>query len=50
MATYTFEAVVRLPNGSTDKVRVQAKDQLNAKAMIEAQFGKGCIINVPSRV
>jgi hypothetical protein len=45
MATYTFEATVRLPNaGTTQKVTVKADSSVNAKAMLESQYGHGNII------
>jgi len=50
MATYTYKARVKLPNGSSQEIRVQADSAQNAKAMIEAQYGKGCILNAPSKV
>jgi hypothetical protein len=38
-----YEADVRLPNGSVQRVRIQADNSYNARAMLEAQYGKGCI-------
>jgi hypothetical protein len=43
MATKTYEATVRLGNGSSQKITVQADTLNNAKAMIESQYGKGSI-------
>jgi hypothetical protein len=43
----TFQALVRLSNGLHQPVRVQADSQSNAKAMIESQFGRGCILQGP---
>ena len=47
MSNKTFVATVRLSNGSQQKVEVQASNQLNAKAMIESQYGKGSIVVPP---
>jgi hypothetical protein len=49
MATDTYKARIKLSNGSTQEIRVQADSSFNAKAMIEAQYGKGCILNGPSK-
>ncbi len=35
MAQHTYEATVRLPNGREEKIRVEASDSSNAKAMLE---------------
>ena len=44
MALKTYEATVRFPStGTSQKVTVQADNLNNAKAMIEAQYGKGNI-------
>lgn len=40
MAKKTYEVLVKLPNGSMQKIAVQADNPLNAAAMIEAQYGK----------
>lgn len=40
----TYEADVRLSNGSVQRVRIQADRSDNARAMLEAQYGKGCIV------
>lgn len=50
MATKTYKAKVKLPNGSAQDVTVQADSQSNAKSMLEAQYGKGSIISFPSEV
>ena len=44
MAMKTYEATVRLANGNSQKVTVQADSHVNAKAMIEAQYGKGSVL------
>ena len=49
MATKTFEATIRIQGGSPQKVTVQADTYSNAKKMIEAQYGSGCILNGPMR-
>ena len=47
MAIKTFKARVRLSNGSSQEVTVQADDYFKAKAMLEAQYGKGSISSGP---
>lgn len=42
----TFEARIKLPNGSYQKITVQADDSTKAKAMLEAQYGKGNVSSV----
>jgi len=44
MSATTWKAVVRLPNGNQQEVRVMADSQINARQMIEAQYGRGSII------
>jgi hypothetical protein len=43
-----WKARIKLPNGSQQVIYVQADNQSNAKQMIEAQYGKGSIIGVPT--
>lgn len=45
--TQTFTAKIRLPNGALQDVTVQADTIFNAKAMLEAQYGKGSIFMGP---
>ena len=40
----TYIADVRLPNGSVQRVTVTADRSDNARAMLEAQYGRGCIV------
>ena len=47
MANRTYYARIKLGN-ATQVVTVQAGSYQNAKAMIEAQYGKGCIVGGPS--
>ena len=42
----TFIARVRLPNGSVQKLEVQADHAGNARALVEAQYGKENVIYV----
>ena len=44
MATKTYEGTIRLPNGNSQKVTVQADSPANARAMLEAQYGKGVLV------
>ncbi len=54
MATKTYKATIRIKNktgGSvTQQVNVQADNYNNARAMLEAQYGTGCIVNSPTEV
>jgi hypothetical protein len=45
----TFYALIRLENGNQQHVEVVADSQMNARLMIEAQFGK-VIISGPHRL
>jgi hypothetical protein len=47
MSARTFKATVKLPNGLHQEVFVQADSQSNAKAMLEAQYGRGSILAGP---
>lgn len=47
MALHTYKGRVKLSNGKIEEVRVQASDSNNARAMIEAQYGKGNINSGP---
>lgn len=44
LSTRTFKATVRLPNGLHQEVFIQADSQSNARAMLEAQYGRGSIL------
>jgi hypothetical protein len=41
-----FVAVVRLPNGLTQRMAVRADDSGKARAMLEAQYGRGCVLTL----
>jgi hypothetical protein len=43
---YEFVAVVRLPNGLTQRVTLRADDSGRARAMLEAQYGRGCVLTL----
>jgi hypothetical protein len=45
MHEYQFK--IKLSNGGIQNVVVQAQNSSNAKALVEAQYGKGCIISGP---
>ena len=47
MSNMTWKANVRLPNGLHQEVFVRADSQSNARAMIEAMYGLGCILMGP---
>lgn len=44
MSVRTFKAYVRLSNGSLHEVRIQAANPTSAQALLEAQYGRGCIV------
>ncbi len=46
MGTAIYEVTVKLPNGNNEKIRIEASSHGNAKAMAEAQYGKGSVMNV----
>ena len=48
MAISTYNATIKLKSG-TQKVSVQADTVFKAKEMLEAQYGKGCLFNGPTR-
>ena len=48
MATKTFKAKIRLKGGAVQDVAVDADSYFNAKAMLEAQYGKGSITYGPT--
>ena len=50
MAMHTYKARVKLSNGMIQEIRVQAENSNNARAMIEAQYGKGSINSGPFKV
>jgi hypothetical protein len=50
MRAITWQAVVRLSNGSPQAIRIVADSQSNARAIVEAQFGKGSIQSGPWRL
>ena len=47
MASITWKAVLKLSNGFHQEIHIQADSQSNAKAILEAQFGKGRILSGP---
>jgi hypothetical protein len=50
MATSLYVAKIKLPHCAIQEVTVRADNFFNAKAMIEAQFGKGCLFTPPTKV
>jgi hypothetical protein len=44
MSATQWKAIIRLPNGNQQEVRIQADSQQNARAMLEAQYGRGSIL------
>ena len=43
---YEFVAVVRLPNGLTQRITVRADDNVRARQMLEAQYGPGSVLTL----
>jgi hypothetical protein len=50
MAAVTWYAIIRLANRNQQRVTVRADNWMNARLMIEAQFGSGSIIFGPHRL
>lgn len=50
MAISTYKARVKLSNGGQQEVQVQADSYSNAKAMIEAQYGKSNVISAVTKI
>jgi hypothetical protein len=46
----TYAASIRFPNGSIQKVTVQADNSDKARAMLETQYGKGNVSNVQRKI
>lgn len=44
MSATTWKATIRLPNGNQQEVRVQANSQINARQMVESQYGRDSIL------
>ena len=47
MSAKTWKANIRLANGLHQQIRVQADSLAAAHAMIEAMYGKGCLLQGP---
>ena len=45
----TYKARVKI-GGSSEEVTVQADSELQATRMLEAQYGKGCIVSSPLEI
>ena len=43
---YEFVAVVRLPNGLTQRGTVRADDSGRGRAVLEAPNGRGCVLTL----
>ena len=50
MAAVTWYAIIRLANGNQQRVTVLADNQINARLMIAAQYGRASIISGPHRL
>ena len=50
MALKTFEVRIRLKNGVSQLVRVQAENVHRAKDLVVAQYGKECAPSIPKEV
>jgi hypothetical protein len=49
MATNTYEASVKLPEGGVAKVMVHATSINHARQLLDLQYGKGRVINLHQR-
>ncbi|MDE3038417.1 MAG: hypothetical protein KGJ21_08225 [Pseudomonadota bacterium] len=50
MQAKTYKATIKIKSGAsfvTQQVMIQADNSLNARAMLESQYGKGCILSGP---
>ena len=43
---HEFVALVRLPNGLTQRVAIRADDGGRARTMLEAQYGRGRVLTL----
>jgi hypothetical protein len=50
MAAKPYKAKIKLKGGGMQEVTVQADDVFKAKALLEMQYGKGCIWSGPTLV
>ena len=50
MAAVTWYAIIRLSNGNQQRVTILADNQINARLMIAAQYGRASIISGPHRL
>jgi hypothetical protein len=50
VAALTWYAIIRLANGNRQRVQVLADNWMNARLMIEAQYGRESIISGPHRL
>jgi hypothetical protein len=50
VAALTWYAIIRLANGNRQRVQVLADNRMNARQMIEAQYGRESIISGPHRL
>ena len=50
MAALTWYAIIRVANGNQQRVTVPADNQINARLMVEVQYGRGSIISGPNRL
>ncbi len=49
MSQFTYTFFVRLPSGTTEQIGVRADSETNARAMLEAQYGKGKVSSLIKR-
>jgi len=50
MAVKIYEVKIKVPKGMPQWIQVQANSINNARQMVEAQYGKGCILGGPKEV
>ncbi|MDQ7081380.1 MAG: hypothetical protein Q9M41_12010 [Paracoccaceae bacterium] len=48
--TRKWKARIRVSNGAVQEIYVEADNHANARAMIETQYGAGCILSGPMLV
>ena len=46
MMSNNYQAMIRLPGGGLQTITIQAKNPINARQLLEMQYGTGNVINL----
>lgn len=46
----TYKVGIKLANGRTTDVEVKAQNYSGARDLVEAQYGRGCVVRQPTEV